>query len=605
MGYVMRGFPSLSGGQMKYAYSNDFSGGVRFSDTYADNEKTSVLNLVPSPSKLCVRPSKKRIFEGLGFDGEVFGYTKNLFYNCCIVHIGTSLYAISGTDESQIKELVSDMPSKRSIMVEFLSKLYIYCDGLIFSVDRNLQAKEEIPYTPVAYKGVRSSTDDENIREFRTNEPFNILSPRITISYGVVFGPEKLKLPLSPDTDKKIEIVNFGKVMDKSKYTVKPDGTIEFSNEIYSNSEGDLCITYYFRDYERAGYKGFMKDAFLCESYGGTALTGTRLILTGSASYPGEYYVGELLDPLKVSQENYQTLGNAGEHVTGLIKQYGRLIVFTQRSVSSMTYEYKDSAVTFIMKELNNTIGCDMPGSIQLIDNRIVFGNSSKGLYIIDSWEDFGEQNIKPVCANISDDERFGLLNQNADKLKKAMSLDFDEKYMLLVGDILYIWDYGKTPFYDSGSYITSQKRLCWYIYDGMRDSYILPCQRQLLCVQNQDEKINFYVFDKNDKSEKIQSVYNSPVFDMSNKSLYKIPSDIILDLKGEKDTVVTVTAFAEKKPYYEINFCPENFGENSRGAVIKLPSKRLRSFSFTISAVGYYSLSGVSLRYALDTKMH
>ncbi len=604
MGYVLHGFPSLSGGQIKYAYSNDFSGGVRFSDIYSDSEKTNALNLVPSASKLCVRPSKKRIFDTNNIKGEVYGYTKNPFYNACIVHAGASLYAISGTDENDIRELVSDMPCVRSIMVEFLSKLYIYSDGRIFSVDRNLEAKEEIPYTPLAYTDVRLLADDETIQECRTNEPFNILSPRIKVSYGLVSGAQSIKLPLSADTDKKIELEHFGKPMDQSKYTVKPDGTIEFPNRLYSNKDGDFCVTYYFKNFEKAGYKNFMKDALLCESYGGTALTGTRLILTGSASFPGEYYVGELLDPLKVCQENYQTLGNAGEHVTGLIKQYGRLIVFTQRSVCSMTYEYTDSDVLFRMKELNNTIGCDMPESIALVDNRIVFGNSSKGLFLIDSTEDFGEQNIKPIHANISRDEKLGLLNQNADDLKKAVALDFDEKYMLVVGDVLYIWDYGKTPFYDSGSYITSQKRLCWYIYDGMKDSYIFPCRRQLLCMKRQGEEINFYVFDENDKSEKIQSVYESPLFDMSNPSLYKIPSDIILDLRGEKDTVVTVTVLSDKNPYYEISFCPEKFGQNSRGAVIKLPKKRMKAFSFRISAVGYYSLSGVSLKYVLDTKM-
>lgn len=604
MGYVLHGFPSLSGGRIKYAYSNDFFGGVRFSGVYGDGEKTNAINLVPSASELCVRPSKKKIFDKLNIQGEVYGYTKNLFYDATVAHIGNSLYSISGTGEEDIKQLVSNMPCKASIMVEFLSKLYIYSDGRIFSVDRNLEAKEQIPYTPLAYTNVHSTTTDETIHECRTQEPFNILSNRIKISYGVVNGAKSIKLPLSADTDKKIELEQFGKPMDQSKYTILADGTIEFPDRVYSNKDGDLCITYYFKDYKKAGYRNFMEDARLCESYGGTALTGTRLILTGSASYPGEYYVGELLDPLKVCQENYQTLGNAGEHVTGLIKQYGRLIVFTQRSVCSMTYEYSDSNVLFVMKELNNTIGCDMPGSIQLIDNRIVFGNSSKGLFLVDSSEDFGEQNIKPVHANISYNEKLGLLNQNTDDLKKAQALDFDGKYMLVVGDIMYIWDYGKTPFYDNGSYIASQKRLCWYIYDGMRDSYIFPCQRQLMCMQKQEDVLNIYVFDENHKGEKINSVYESPLFDMSSPYLYKIPSEIILDLKGEKDTVVTVTALSDKKPYYEISFCPENFGENSRGAVIKLPRKRTKAFSYRISAVGYYSLSGVSLKYVLDPKI-
>jgi hypothetical protein len=78
-----------------------------------------------------------------------------------------------------------------------------------------------------------------------------------------------------------------------------------------------------------------------------------------------------------------------------------------------------------------------MTGSIQIIDNNVVFGNTETGLYILVSTVVKDERVVRPISGNINGTTlRPGLLSLLKSDLQNASSLDDGGKYWLCVGNV-------------------------------------------------------------------------------------------------------------------------------------------------------------------------
>ena len=102
----------------------------------------------------------------------------------------------------------------------------------------------------------------------------------------------------------------------------------------------------------------------------------------------------------------------------------------------------------FSVDVLNTKIGCIAPGSIQLINNNTVF-LSTLGLKDLISTNVQDEKNIQHISESI-DKSNFnsdkGLLRES--NLSSAISIDFDNKYILGLNGTCYVWDYLKGAWY-------------------------------------------------------------------------------------------------------------------------------------------------------------
>ncbi|MBQ9346731.1 MAG: hypothetical protein IJT94_05235, partial [Oscillibacter sp.] len=172
-----------------------------------------------------------------------------------------------------------------------------------------------------------------------------------------------------------------------------------------------VSITYSKESRDKDGVLAAYNAVMECPS-AAVCGTGTQLciVLGGCPAQPnavfwsGNNQLG--LDPSYWPMEYYNLAGGTGDPVTGFGKQYGDLLVFQAGSLGKLacsTVELNGrNLLSLAYTRVNNKIGCDLPGSIQLIENNLVFANSAGGVYRVCSSSPAYENNVVCVSAKVN-----------------------------------------------------------------------------------------------------------------------------------------------------------------------------------------------------------
>ncbi len=532
---------------------------------------------------LCARKPLTKLLELPDFTGTVNGRAAETFEKKMIFHKGTRLYGVS--EKGELSVFADNLPDKNSIIVEFMSKLLVYCDSHVYSLDKDFVFEELEPEAPVAYENV----DIASYAVIKEDFVPNLVSPRITVKYNrkneTVFG-----FPVRCDLTRPIKLY-YG------------DETVDLSDAVISElairqapdcMENEVRVEYYVKDGADIGWDDRLYKCKCAVSYGGNNAEGTRLIFTGNADRRGEYCVSGLKKPLYFGKDETEIVGDGCENVTGCVKMYGNLILFTEKSVYKMSYSYsEETGVVFPIKELNSGIGCDIPKSIAIVDNRAVFANSEKGIFIVDSDNYLGEHVVKPISACILKGRNRGFLDMPQEKMKTAFAVDFDRKYMFFCSPYVFVWDYDKAGFSASSSHEKSQNRLVWYTYDGIEAQAAFEISGKLYTVFGD----GVYSLDETAVGGiKVNPVFVSDRIDFSYPVNEKTVSEAIISLSAKENAVVTFTFCDGKTPYFKKTLNLEKGFE--KPVRVKIPGRRLYGFSFAVESEGRIDIRGIGLRY-------
>ncbi|MBQ7399094.1 MAG: hypothetical protein IJW06_01355 [Clostridia bacterium] len=593
MAYIPNTYVPITEGKKKRVRYTLPTGGVKLSqkNVAADVGKCAqITNMDIAFDRIMTRRLKENFDERYFVSGNLNGFCNEPFYDKLIFHVGTCIYCFNPSDDELT--LISDtLPDCKSLICLFMSKVYIYCNTHVYSIDSDFVFNEEQDvFAPLIYEGIVPGFA-HNAKKNGT--PFNLVAPRIAIEY-VSSTANYYGLPHSLDTARKVEVYKDGVLLEESKYVISQD-TIEIKDSLAYDNNRVIKIVYYLLNPSEAGFDGFIGNCNLVTAFGGNVNGGTRLFFTGNADKKGYYYKSELQDPLNVVEGEYEIIGDGCENVTALKKMYGDLIVFTENSVYRMNYNFTQDSTYFTVKELSCEAGCDCPGSVRLIDNRVVFANSKRGIFIIDSTEETGEQNIKPISGNILKGKGYGLLDNPKEELLSACSADFDRKYMLFVGGRVYVWDYDKTPFRDSGSYSAAQERLCWYIYDGIDGNFFTQIDARLISLY---EDGGVYVSVLSDDSERteIVSAFDSGISECFSPLTRKHVTRMSIKLSREENCSISLSLYGDGEKYYVANL-PQRKSEKEK-LIINLPKKALYGFGFCINGKGGYEIEEIVAEY-------
>ncbi len=541
-----------------------------------------LLNLDLLKLSAVTRKSLSRKSEIISDEGEIHSVVQQPFCSRVVMHIGTSLYTYSCSDAEFVK-LEGDLPDMKSIMVHFMSCIYIYCDYRIFKLDDSFNLTECEAYAPIMFDDTSPTAPDISKM---LDVAINMISPKIRVRYKETTIMHA-KFPLEPDFTRPIRVFNADTELSEEEYTIS-ETRVTLSNGLDTNR---IELEYFVKNHDDIGYDDSFYGCVVVNTFGGAVGGGTRIFFTGNETKKGYYYKSELQNPLFVPSDEYEVIGDGCENVTALIKMYGNLVILTEKSVYLMSYTLNESGAVFSVKQLTDAVGCDIPDSVQLIDNRVVFCNSERGVYIIDSATDNGEHNIKPLGANILKGAGIGFLDNEKESLKNCKSADFDRKYYLFVGDRAYIWNYDESSFVDSGSYSTAQKRLIWQIYNGLISG--LPCNfGNSLEIFSLSERA-FYSFDGD--SDNVNFLYRSEKCDFGKSDTRKYVNSLSIMLASEEQNEIDLTVIADEKEYYKrkINVCDKKLRIK-----IPLPKKQLYDFSVCLSGEGSVKLYSMSAEY-------
>lgn len=150
--------------------------------------------------------------------------------------------------------------------------------------------------------------------------------------------------------------------------------------------------------------------------------------------------------------EQYNLGGDTEDAITGFGRQQGHMVVFKNRSVGKVSMQFTTvennneiTARVYIemdYTQINSRIGCDLPWTIQLIDNNLVFCNSQQGVHYIKDSSSAYENNIIGISTKVNGDNgRVGLL-QRVREADLVTSFDDEKRYWLLAGEHVFCWDY-------------------------------------------------------------------------------------------------------------------------------------------------------------------
>jgi hypothetical protein len=507
-------------------------------------------------------------------------------------------------------------------------KFFISADTLLY-----LNGNDYVQFNGIAAAHIEGYVPTLTINRQPTgggtkNEVWNLLTPAFIDSFRGDSTSTAYTLSLTGlDATKLIASIDGGTTWDKNEDTHfsvnRTTGVVTWNSAppdgrdlTYDNVKIKAYKTF-------PGMADMVKKCKYEEQYGGGS-NDSRIFIAGADDYPNVYrYTGltgnSANDYRYFPETNYNRLGSDFKYITGFAKYYAKLVVFKEDSIFSVLYSYNPATgSSFPVQQLNAQFGCDMPGSIQIINNAPVFCHSQYGVYTMLQTLLENEKNVVPLSGNINGSVfRPGLLDESNADLRNATSIDYDGKYWICVGSKVWIWDYILSPY--NGS---SDDLLKWFPYDNINAGCWLINGRMLYRGDRQSGRVSRFIPDYNDFGEPINGVFRSKLFNFDFPEWFKTITGIWITTRSGNNTILTLKFFDDNNVLIEtkeiksksfslasfslLNFSvavyrfPKTFFE-------KLKQKKVSSWQFEVSNNELnknLSLMSVVVAYTLDKRI-
>lgn len=403
------------------------------SSRIADNEAAEMENFtITENGVLSKRRGILSVF-GLGDTDKVLNMIE--FNGNLIVGTINYIYIVSSTEKSQVIYTYTTNPSFMEMFI-MDSKLYIL-DGISFKEYDGITVKEVISkaYAPTLFItctkfGVGIPLED-----------WNLIGDKFKMSYSAD-GTSKEYSLCFPDCEVTEVILNY---VVTTAYTVQPDingnTMVRFTTAPVVGTD-NIIITAKIKQSSKMYTEKLLPNierinkCSVYSFYGGE--NDTRLLLSGQDSV---FYRSGVYNPYYFPENHYQSVGDTDEKIMGFVTQYDYCVILKEKSIWYTRVELLDSGISaYTTKPLNSQYGCNNSKTIQLINNAPIF-LSKKGIAVINQTQVRDERNVEIISNKINTE----LMKED---LTKAVTIDYDNKYILAVGNKLYIYDYLYNCFY-------------------------------------------------------------------------------------------------------------------------------------------------------------
>ena len=204
--------------------------------------------------------------------------------------------------------------------------------------------------------------------------------------------------------------------------------------------------------------------------------SGTRLFVAGNPDFPNLVRWSEANNPLYFPENNYAYIGNAASPVTAFAKQGDKLIIFKGNEMYYATHvagrmfyaedvlegrvtDVAAVSTTFPITPIHASIGCDLPGTIRVCANRLVWAASNRRVYVLLGTNQYGESNVYIISGGIESE-----LSRISDSdIAAAYACEYDDRYVLFAGVKAFLFDERDSRFvnYNGGEW-----GVPWYVWD-------------------------------------------------------------------------------------------------------------------------------------------
>ena len=511
-----------------------------------DNQSPLMQNMTADDrGALNKRDGQEFVYSSSLGSGAVNGAYGRLYMGFKVFAWGTNIYKQSGT--AAPISIMSGITNSKGSFFPFNDKLY-YINGTNYVViNSSLVASNVVGYVPTL---VISSPPAGGGTAF---EQFNLLTAGFKTSFSGDGVATVYQLPLTVlDATAVTATVDGVAKTETTNFTVnRTTGAVTFL-VAPSNGTNNVIITAFKTV---SGNAERIKNCKYMIDYGGD--NDTRLFWWGNTGLKNRVFRSGLSDPTYAPENEYSDVGSSSEAVTACAKHYGNLVYLKERSLAFTTYSNPVTqgfwgagqiGASFPVYQINAAVGCDMPDSVQIIENNIVFFNSELGGFIIVSTQLRDERNVRPISGNINGSQiRPGLLSNTAADLIAASSVDDGSNYWLCVGDEAYVWNYSLSPFVNTGDSSADEERLSWMYYTNINAACWIAYDHTLYYGSRSIGQIVTFHTNYNDFGDPINGIWRSKLWSFNLPDWLKTVYRAWFTAKAGGYSGVTIKYISEK----------------------------------------------------------
>ena len=483
------------------------------------------------------------------------GYTcyDTLFWGCAFFHIGAGIYYADMSAETfELKELVSDVPGNRGTFFRYLDWLFYKNKGGFYRITYN--PGSAAPFTAagmetLAYTPVISINTDPASGAGDTYQPENRLSPLKTVRYNAKADVKEYVLPIIA-IDSVTKVVVDGETLTAgTDYTVNADGGIVTFTTAppVTNPPTNNTVEITFSKANTDAYNSVMDCEYAMVSGGDTNLC---VLLAGCDAQPNAVFWNSndnlSMNPGYWPISYYNLVGDTEDPVTGFGRQYSDTIVLKEHSVGKLDFGVESvderNSISFTYTNINSKVGCDLPWSIQLIENNLVFCNTYQGVHVIRSSSAAYENNVECISKNVNGRDLVGLLF-DVRQGGVVTSFDDDDRYWLCANGNVYLWDYVLSTSSEPSWFFFTEVRGIAYFQDDEHRKYHL----------DGSGRITLFSRSFSDYDGPIEKLYQFPTQYFGSYDRLKDVTSVLVAVRSDTDTDITIRYDTDYETRYDL----------------------------------------------------
>lgn len=463
-----------------------------------------------------------------------------VFWGMAFFHLGGRLlYGDPTAATLTLTELQAGVPENRGTWFRYGDWLFYKNRGGFYRVSYD-PGNTEAPFScsavgsgadefvPVTVINANPETGSGNLYQ-----PENRLSDKKTVRYNAKEGVTDYTLPVKPDSIVSVKVsgADAEYTWDSQTRVVKFVTAPAVTDPPTNNT---VEITYSKANPEA---KSAVMDCCYAMVAGGSGQL--CILLAGCQAQPNAVFWNSndqfSMNPNYWPMSYYNLVGDTEDPVSGFGRQYSDIIVLKHHSVGKLdfgtqTVEGRES-ISFTHTNVNSKIGCDLPWSIQLIENNLVFCNTYQGVQMLRSSSAAYENNIVSISRNVDGtDQRRGLLH-DVRQAGVTCSLDDDSRYWLCAGGHVYLWDYALSTYTEPSWFYFDSVAAVAFFRDDTHHIYHLAGSGRVTKFER-----NFC-----DYNGPIEKVYQFPTQLFGTYERLKDVLYTIFSVRSDTDTEITV----------------------------------------------------------------
>ena len=503
------------------------------------NQSPDMENMYWVDGVLSARSGQEYFYEEAEYGSFFSFYDREFIMGKAICHMGDGLYCFD-VDSGESMKLMDGLAQQSGTFFVFGADLYYLNGADYIKIGTDLSASRVEPYIPIV--AVNREPDGTGGDLY---QPENRLAAGKEVHFTADGASKDYYLPYKELDETELKVTVYGvEKTEGTDFTVNRTLGIVTFNEapeakdpIVLNGVKIIC---YKTDEDTINSILSCKTAIV---YGGS--TELCVIVGGPAKQPNAYFWsgvnGKSADPSYFPFDYYNLAGAADEYITGFGKQQSMLVIFKERSIGKAYFQKETidglDYLSLPFSSVNSKIGCNLPGTIQLVDNNLVFANTFGGVFMIADTSSAGENNVVRLSRNINGTEsRPGLLYDLRKVSANAVSsLDDDNRYWIVANGHAYVWDYQISPY---GGY---EERLSWFYFTNMKMlSWFRTTEKTLFGLP--EGKIGTWSHEKVDYGEPIRKKFTFATQYFKTYEVLKDILKVVIVVRSDTNTDVDIT---------------------------------------------------------------